>query len=192
MQTPLQIAFHNLKHSAAVEDTIRDKVDWLEEFCDRITGCRVVVEVPHQHHQRGNLYQVRIDLTVPGEEIAVNREPAEHTAYRDLDSALRDAFDTARRLLEDYVRRMRGDVKTHEPLPHGRVVRLFPEEDYGFLQTPDGREIFFHRHSVLDDGFDRLAVGTEVAFAEEAGRKGPQASTVRIAGHHHHVLGAPG
>jgi cold shock CspA family protein len=62
------------------------------------------------------------------------------------------------------------------------VNRLFPEEGYGFLETPDGREIYFHRHSVLYPGFDRLAIGTEVRFVEEPGEKGPQASTVAIAG----------
>ena len=89
--------------------------------------------------------------------------------------------DAARRRLEDYARRQRGAVKSHEETHRARVSRLFPEAGYGFLETPDGREIYFHRHSVLHPGFDRLAVGTEVRFVEEAGEKGPQASTVAIA-----------
>jgi cold shock CspA family protein len=100
---------------------------------------------------------------------------------------MRDAFDTARRKLEDYVRRRRQAVKAHEVPPHGRVSRLFPQEDYGFIETPDGREIYFHRHSVLHDAFERLQVGAEVTFAEEEGKKGPQASTVRLVGRHHHL-----
>lgn len=187
MQLPLQIAFHNMEHSDAVEAAVREKAAKLDEFCDRIMGCRVVVEAPHRHHRRGNQYQVRIDLTVPGEEIVVNREPAEHTEYRDLGVALRDAFDAARRQLEDYVRRRRGAVKAHAGAAHAKVARLFPEEGYGFLETADGREVYFHRHSVLDDAFDRLEVGTEVAFAEEEGKKGPQASTVAVSGQHGHL-----
>jgi cold shock CspA family protein len=187
MQLPLQIHFHNLGHSETTENRIREKAAKLDRFYNHILSCRVVVEVPHRHHEHGNLYQVRIDLTVPGEEIVVNREPALHTDYRNLDIALRDAFDAAKRQLEGYVRRRRGLVKAHEALPHARVSKLVPEEDYGFLRTLEGRDVYFHRQSVLHDGFDRLEVGTEVTFVEEAGRKGPQASTVQPVGRHHHA-----
>jgi cold shock CspA family protein len=123
---------------------------------------------------------------VPGKEIAVNREPPRHTAYKDLEVAIRDAFDSARRQLEDYLRRRRGFVKTLEAAPHARVNRLFTDDDYGFLETPDGRAIYFHRHSVLHEGFKRLKIGAEVTFVEEEGKKGPQASTVKPVGQHHH------
>ena len=186
MQLPLQIAFRNLERTDALEDDVRLRAEILDDFCDSIMGCRVVVEVPHRHHQRGNQYLVRIDLTVPGEEIVVNREPPVHVEYRDLNVALRDAFDTARRLLEDHVRRRRGDVKQRQAPVHARVSKLFPEEGFGFLETPEGREVYFHRASVLDGGFGRLTPGTEVSFAEEEGRKGPQASTVKITGRHGH------
>jgi len=94
---------------------------------------------------------------------------------------LRDAFDAARRKLQDYARR-RGAVKALEARPHGRVSRMFQEKGYGFLETPDGREVYFHRNSVLELGFDHLQVGDRVYFAEGEGEKGPQASTVRLAG----------
>lgn len=126
-----------------------------------------------------------IDLKVAGEEIAVNREPPQHSEHQDVAVAICDAFDATRRLLEEYLRRRRRQVKTHEPLPHGRVSRLFPAEGYGFLQTPDGRETYFHRHSVLPHAFQRLAVGTEVTFVEEEGSKEPQARNVRMAGRPH-------
>ena len=99
--------------------------------------------------------------------------------------AIRDAFDAARRQLEDYARIQRGDVKVHEIPDYGRVIKLMPEEDYGVLQTPDGREIYFHRNSVLEAGFDALEVGSEVRYVEQEGDKGPQASTVHIIGKHH-------
>ncbi len=89
--------------------------------------------------------------------------------------------------MQDYVRRSRGFTKGHVGQPHAKVSKLFPQEGYGFLETPDGREIYFHRHSVLDEGFDRLQIGTEVTFAEEMGKKGPQASTVKRVGRHHHL-----
>jgi len=89
---------------------IRGKVEKLEEFFKHITSCRVVVEVPHKHHHQGKQFNVRIDIGVPGSEIVVNRDHAE-----DIYVALRDAFDAAKRQLEDYARKIRGDVKTHEP-----------------------------------------------------------------------------
>ncbi len=187
MQLPLQIAFHNMERSETIENAVREKAAKLDEFAGQIMGCRVVVEAPHRHHERGNQYQVRIDVTIPGGEIVVTREPPEHTTYKEINIALRDAFDSARRQLEDYVRRVRSAVKVHESLPHARVSKLFPDEGYGFLETPDGREIYFHQNSVLNEGFARLKIGTEVTFAEEAGRKGPQASTVKPVGRHHHL-----
>jgi cold shock CspA family protein/ribosome-associated translation inhibitor RaiA len=187
MRLPLQIAFHNMSPSEGIEAIIRKKTARLDRFAEHIMGCRVVVEAPHKHHRHGNQYQVRIDLTLPGGEIVVNREASEHTEHQDLQIAIRDAFDSARRQVEEYVRRQRGAVKVHESPPHGRVSKLFPEEGYGFINAPDGRQIYFHKHSVLHDGFDRLEVGTEVAFVEEEGNKGPQASTVKRVGRHHHL-----
>jgi cold shock CspA family protein/ribosome-associated translation inhibitor RaiA len=184
MQIPLQLAFRNMEPSTAIADEVRGRVDWLEEFCPNIVSCHVVVEVPHQHHRHGNQYKVRIGLIVPGEEITVSREPPEHAEHQDVSVAIRDTFDSARRRLEEYARQRRQQVKTHEETPHAWVTRLFPEQEYGFLRSADGREVYFHRHSVVNGVFDRLEVGTEVIFVEQEGSKGPQASTVRIAGRH--------
>jgi ribosomal subunit interface protein len=169
-----------MEPSAAVEAKIRERAAKLDRFYDRIMGCRVVVEAPHRRHHQGKLFHVRVDLTVPGGELAVSREPAGHRAYEDVYVAIRDAFDAVQRQLEDYARRQRGALKTHEALPRARVSRLFPDEGYGFIETPDGAEVYFHKNSVLDDAFGRLTVGTEVQFVEQEGEKGPQASTVRV------------
>jgi ribosomal subunit interface protein len=110
VQTPLQITIRDIEHSEALETHIRDKANKLEEFCKQITSCRVVVEMPHKHHHQGKQFNVRIDIGVPGNEIVVNRDH-----HEDVYVALRDAFDAAKRQLEDYVRKIRGDIKTHEP-----------------------------------------------------------------------------
>ena len=117
----------------------------------------------------------------------MTHEPCQHTEYKEITVVIRDAFDSACRQLEDYVRRQWGAVKAHEAACHARVSKLFPEEGYGFIETPDGREIYFHRKSVLQEGYDHVRLGTEVTFAEEEGKKGPQASTVRPVGKHHHL-----
>ena len=176
MQQPLQITARDLSLSEVAENDIRAKAENLDTYYDGIISCRVVVEGPGRHHRQGP-YVVRIDLSVPGSELVVDRQ-----TDTDFYVAIRDAFDAARRRLEDYARRQRGDVKTHEGMSHGRVSKLLPERDHGFIETPEGREIYFHRNSVLHPGFERLSIGTEVRFTEEAGAQGPQASTVAILG----------
>jgi ribosomal subunit interface protein len=180
MKLPLQITFREMPPSPAIEAKIREKAARLDRFAQHVMSCRVVVEAPHRRHHQGKLYHVRIDITLPGSELVVSREPAAHHAHEDVYVAIRDAFDASSRQLEDYVRRQRGKTKRHESPEHGYVARLAPDEDYGFIETPDGREVYFHRNSVLADGFDRLAIGDQVHFVEELGEKGPQASTVRV------------
>jgi ribosomal subunit interface protein len=187
MQLPLQISFRHMEHSDSIEAIIREKANKLDRFADHIMSCRVVVEPAGKQHEHGNLYQVRIDITVPDQEIAATREPSQHIEYKNISTAVRDAFDAAKRQLEEYQSKRRGFVKTPEAPPHARIGKLFPEEGYGFLQTPDGREVYFHRDSVLNGGFDKLDIGTEVSFAEEEGVKGIQASTVKPVGRHGHV-----
>ena len=185
MKIPLQISFRGMDHSAAVEQNIRERAAKIEDFYAEIMGCRVIVEAPHHHHHKGNLYHIRIDITVPDGELVVSRRPDEHHAHEDVYVAIRDAFDAARRQVEDYARKRRGQVKKHEAMPHGRIVALYPAMDYGTIETPEGREIYFHRNSVIEADFDKLNEGTEVRFAEDMGDEGSKATTVHIIGKHH-------
>jgi cold shock CspA family protein/ribosome-associated translation inhibitor RaiA len=187
MPIPLQITFKDMDPSPAIEARIREKAEKLERFHDRIVGCDVTVEAPHRRHRKGKLYNVRVAVSVPGPNVFIDHAgPLDH-AHEDVNVAIRDAFDAAGRVLEDHVRRMRGDVKLHEAPLHGTVVRLF--EDYGFIETSDGLDVYFHRNSVADDAFDTLEVGREVrlVIAEKEGIEGPQASTVTPIGKHHIV-----
>ncbi|MSO70958.1 MAG: ribosome-associated translation inhibitor RaiA [Alphaproteobacteria bacterium] len=113
MQNSLQIDFHNMDHSPAVEERLRERAGKLDHIFDRIIGCRVVIEAPHRHSRKGKLYSVRIDLSVPGKEFVANRNGSKDHAHEDVYVAIRDAFDAITRQLEDYVRVQRGDVKTH-------------------------------------------------------------------------------
>lgn len=183
MRTPLQITWRDLPVSEAIEAAIREKAAKLDEFCDDIMSCHVLIESPHRHRHKGKLYHLRIDLIVPGDEIVIKRDPSEHATHEDIYVVIRDAFDAARRQLEDYVRRRRGDVKTHPTSRHATVFRVFPNQDHGFLRTPDGREIYFHRNSLIDVDFDHLDPGTEVHYVEEQGQQGPQAASVTVVKH---------
>jgi cold shock CspA family protein len=179
MQKPVQITFRGMDTSRAVEESIRDHVEKLERYYDGIVSCRVVVEAPHRQHHQGNLFHVSIDIKVPGSEILVSRDKGDKHDHEDAHVAIRDAFLSARRRLEDFSRRQRGNVKLHEQAANATVAKTFPAQDYGFLVTPEGREIYFHRNSVLNQRLEELEIGTPVHFVEEIGEKGPQATTVR-------------
>ncbi|TAM81408.1 MAG: HPF/RaiA family ribosome-associated protein [Acidobacteria bacterium] len=197
MVLPLQITFRNLHSSEMVKGWIQEEANKLNEFYGKITSCRVVVELPNRRHKAGNLYHVRIDLTVPGGEMVVERQPGLRglpghieikptkslevmAPHKDLRQAINDAFGAMQRRLQNYSRRRRHDVKVHNAPPTGRVIRLFPQGGYGFLEAVDGREIYFHKNSVLNDAFALLAIGSAVSFIEEKGDEGPQASNVKL------------
>lgn len=180
MQLPLQITFRGFPESDAIKAYIETKAAKLDTFFDRIMGCRVVVDAPHQHRRHGRTFRVHIDVTVPGAEVVVGREPAEDLQHRDIYAAIDAAFDDAGRLLQDVARVRRGDVKERHRPQRGHVSKLFRDEGYGFLRTDEGQEVYFHKNSVLQHGFERLEPGTLVRFVEELGDKGPQASTVAV------------
>ena len=185
MQTPPEIEFQGMTSTPGIRKAVDRHVAELEQRCGRVTACRVVLKAPGQHHRKSGLYEVHIRLALPdGREVNVERTPPADERHADLTFALDDAFKHARRQLQDQVRRAQGQVKHHDGLPIGRVVRIDPSGEFGFLETSDGQEIYFHRNSVLDEGFSRLHVGSRVTFAEELGEKGAQATTVKLLGKH--------
>ena len=180
---PPRIAIRNAEMPPETEADVRERIAWLSRYYERIMSCNVTIDVPQRRRKSDALkYRVRLDITVPGGEIVINRQPRD-----ELRTAVQEAFTAARRRLEDYARRQRGVVKAHEPQPIGRVSQYYPLGGYGIIEAPDGHEIYFDQHSVLDGGFDRLDVGTEVHFSEEAGDKGPQATTVTRAAQGKHT-----
>jgi ribosomal subunit interface protein len=189
MDIPLQISFRNMDRSETVEAKVRERVAKLETYFNHISSCRVVIEAPERRRRKGKLYHVRVEIGVPGTELVANRHPRNKHAHEDVYVAVRDAFDAARRQLEDYARKLAGRVKTHEQPLHGKVVRIFPYEGYGFVAASDGREVYFHENSVLRQAFSKLEIGSEVRLvvAEREGAEGPQASTVDPIGKHHIV-----
>jgi cold shock CspA family protein len=187
MPLPLSITYRDMESTPALDGFVHRWAAKLEHVYDRIERCQVMIERPHQHHHRGQRVHVRVTLAVPGNDIVVSRDHALDGAHEDVYVAIRDAFRAARRQLEDHVRVQRQDVKARVEPEQGRVTYVDAEGEWGYLLT-DGRQIYFHRNSVLDDN-DQLAVGDEVRFTEERGDKGPQAtSVVRIGEHGHHEL----
>jgi cold shock CspA family protein/ribosome-associated translation inhibitor RaiA len=182
MQSPIQITWERLDPSDFLKQRIEREIAGLEKRYGRITSCEVYVEGPGQRHNKGGLFELRVRLDLPGGyHVVASRNPPQDQAHEDAYVTIRDVFRALRRQLRERVRERRERPKTPDTQPHGLVSRLFPEDGYGFIRSDDGREIYFHRNSVLS-GFERLTIGAEVHFAEEQGQEGPQASTVRAFG----------
>lgn len=182
MRVPLEITFRGVQKTDGLESLIREKASKLDKLSDSLISCHVAVEKPQKHQRSGNPFRVRINLRVPpGQEIVVKRESSGGELHDSVTKVIRDAFEAAHRKLQDVLERRRGEVKAHpEQEAAAFVSKIFRQEGYGFILSADGREFYFHRNSVLNDDFDRLEVGTGVRFVEEAGEKGPQASTIQI------------
>jgi len=172
VKIPLQISSRKFTLTPRLANVIKEKARKLEQFYDDIIACRVMVETPHRHKNQGLLYNVRVDLTVPGDELVVKREPSE-----DVYVAVRDAFDAARRQLLTYRRRRRPDLKARKPNPEaasqdmGQIASLFSDQGFGYLTSFDGKQIYFSKSELLESDFENLEVGRLVRFTpiEEAG-----------------------
>lgn len=116
MQVPVQVSFHGLDHSDAVEERVREKVGKLEQFCSDIISCRVTIELHHKNtsnaHRKGEPYHIALSVSVPGDELVVKQSPKgdELHEHEDVGIALRDAFQAMERQVKDYVERRRATV----------------------------------------------------------------------------------
>ena len=188
MQEPLQIAFHNMESSPALERRVRELFGKLERYYDGIVGARVVIEAPHKQAHKSTL-GISISIGVPGRDIVVKREQRIHEADHNV-WVLTEAFEAAARQVEEYARIRRREVKAQEPeQQYARVVRLYPEQDYGFIETREQQNLYFHRAVVRDDRFDELEVGSEVLYrlADDEGSMGPMASAIQPIGGRHPI-----
>jgi cold shock CspA family protein/ribosome-associated translation inhibitor RaiA len=181
--TPFEIAYRHVEPSPDLDRHVLHGVGRLEQIASDLIRLHVTVSRDNARRRTGDLYEVRLRMTFPGGEVSVTRTPPAHAEDETLLVAVDEAFDKARDELIETHQLRRGEVKTHEPVDHGRVTDLFP--DYGFIAASDGRIVYFHRNSVLHGRFDALETGSEVRFAEEMGEQGLQASSVTLVGTHH-------
>jgi cold shock CspA family protein/ribosome-associated translation inhibitor RaiA len=187
MQAPIEIAFQHCEPSDDIRAEIAKQAKRLEKFSDRITSCHVAIAGPKTRHRQGERFKVDIRIAMPERrDVIVTGTRGDAPEREHPLVAIREAFDAAVRQIEDVTREMRGQVKERQVRDrvaegHGRVTKFLAGEDCGFIETADGREIYFHRNAVLGGAFDRLTVGSEVRFVEEQGVKGAQSSAVRLA-----------
>ena len=185
MQTPLELSFNNMDASDAAKDMVEERAARLDQRFNGITSCHVWIDAQQRAATgataRNITYDVRIELRVPGTDLAVNAKPGDIRAHTDLRIAIRDSFDAMERQLTGYAEKLRREVKSHDAPLQGKVARMFPAQGYGFIATTDGREVYFHRNSVTEDSFASLDVGAPVQLTVIDGEsaEGPQATTVR-------------
>jgi ribosomal subunit interface protein len=187
MQTPAEIAFHNIESSDSIEDAIQDHIARLERIYDRMTTCRVRVDQRNQNSTGSIPPVVHIEISVPGGRDIVVAHEAGHLQRKfqapDLRNAINEAFRIAEQRLAKYKDKLtdRTAPQTHEAAQEfsGQIAEMTPEKDHGFLMTKEGGLLYFHRNSVLSGNFDRLKRGDDVTYVEAMGDTGPIATKVR-------------
>ncbi|HEV7866147.1 MAG TPA: HPF/RaiA family ribosome-associated protein [Chthoniobacteraceae bacterium] len=182
MQVPLEIAYHQVSKSEAIDALIREKMDHLEQFCDHITSCAIVVERPHLHERSGNPFRVRLDLHVPpGHEIVAVAGQEHNEMHDELQTVVIDAFDKAERQLKELTERQRGETKKHEDAaPVAVISQLDLATGRGTITDLTGRDIYFDRSNVIGKEFEALAVGMAAVYTEDAAEEEPRAKTVSV------------
>ena len=178
MEGPLEISFRGMEKTGEYESLIEEKVTKLRKVCDYLVSCRVAVE---KHHvSSGNPFRVRVEVGVPPGHRIVGTG-GDSPGVNDLGAAIREAFEVCVRQLRELVERQREDVKRHPEQETQAVVdRLYEKEGYGFLRTTEGEHVYFHRNSVLNDGFEQLKRGSRVRYSAAEGEKGRQATAVQL------------
>ena len=183
MKITPEITYRHLEKTDAIQNLVEEKIAKLEQFCDYMNSCRVVIEKDNDNPSSGSPYRVSIDITIPhNREIAVVEHPNVGKQYPPLEAVIRDAFEAARRQLVSITTEQKGERKVHPEQQVSAVVeKLFTEQGYGFIkEVSTGREIYFHRNSVTNNDFDRLVIGAGVRYKETMGEMGPQATTVQL------------
>lgn len=185
MERPLQIAFKNMASSEFLEGLIRDRVDRLQRFHHHITGARVVVEVPHRSAESGKTpVGISVEVDIPGHKPIVAKGEQDRREMKGDNSAIVNrVFEAIERQLEQTTAIMNREVKNHASAGDtGVVVRLFPDQNYGFVEMRDTPDLYFSREVVAGGAFDNLKVGTVVHVTKSTseGPMGPQASMVKL------------
>lgn len=187
MERPLQIVFHGVDSSAAMEAHIRERADRLGRYYDRLTGCRVVLEAPHNANRPAAAsFVCKVEVDIPARPMITGS--GEGAAGEDASVVVNQAFAAAERQLKDIAELRTDSPKHHESEGEsGQVVRLFPEQGYGFIEIPSSPNLYFSRNAVVGGSFEDIEIGTIVliTIATGEGPMGPQASSVRVLNKRH-------
>ena len=182
MDRPLQIVFRDIQHSASLAKLIEERVQRLEHVFDHIIGCRVVAGVSHRGPQQAIMpLALTVEVEVPGRPLIVAKSDAKRKGEQS--GLVNRVFDAMQRRLEQVAEIKKGNVKRHEnALESGVVVRLFADQNHGFVEVKGGGDLYFTRNCVVRGSFDALRIGAlvQITRATTEGVMGPQASSVQV------------
>ncbi|MGA2638275.1 HPF/RaiA family ribosome-associated protein [Methylocella sp.] len=182
MDRPLQIVFRDIQHSASLAKLIEERVQRLEHVYDHIIGCRVVAGVSHRGPQQAIMpLALTVEVEVPGRPLIVAKSDAKRKGEQS--GLVNRVFDAIQRRLEQVAEIKKGNVKRHEnALESGVVVRLFADQNHGFVEVKGGVDLYFTRNCVVRGSFDALRIGAlvQITRATTEGVMGPQASSVQV------------
>ena len=181
METPLELSFRNVEASDDIKALVAEKARHLETFYDGITSCHVYIRAPHKGQKNGDLYEVTIEVRVPGDELVVRHNQKDAPEHEHLPVAIRDAFAAMTRKVKRWKDKVSGDVKVHDGALQGKVAEIHHDEGYGQIIATDHRLVYFHENSVVDGSFHDLHQRdtVELVVRSDESEIGPQASTVR-------------
>lgn len=178
MAKSLHVAYRNMARSSAIDAHIERSFSRLQQSLRGTDSCHVTIETLPPGDGGNTRYSVCIDLTTP-DQSHLRSDEYQHV-HSDVFIAISRAFDEVLRQIENSQTRTyvhRGDRQ--KPLS-GRIIELFPDLGYGKIETAEGREVYFHRNSVLGDDFAKLKIGSLVNFTEDIGMLGPQATVLKL------------
>ncbi|WP_032112195.1 HPF/RaiA family ribosome-associated protein [Candidatus Paracaedibacter symbiosus] len=156
----LIITFHQVDHSVALEETIRNKANRLFKLYRFIIHCRITVEAFHHNKYKRHLYQIHMEIKVPRGELVVNKHPGSH---EDPYMAVNESFRAAEQVLKKFNQKEHHLIKYHIPPQHGRICKL--EDEYGYIESPNSSEVYFNEKAVHPGkNIGTLKVGDMVHF----------------------------
>ena len=174
----LQVEGRNLEIRKVWQDKIDEEKARLEKHhAGFIHHIRVTIESTSSHREGG--YELRIVATIPNDTVVVKRKGDKVV------SLLVDAFNTLGLQLKEQQRKIRQSYKVQPEVAkstgvEGVIKSIFPYESYGFIVTPQGKEIYFHENALKDVSLNQLSEGDGVKFGEAQGDKGPCATWVKL------------
>ena len=135
MTNEFQIVYHNIDQTEAISEAVQKRIDKLERYCDHIINGRVVLDSPHNHHHKGKVYSVTLEIHTPELEVRVNQDQHDNSAHEDLYLAIRDTFNVAER-------QFKSIDKKHRAIPlHQKIDAMAPGANPVVKEIADEAEV---------------------------------------------------
>jgi hypothetical protein len=96
MSFPIFVSFRHISRSRGIEESVRENAAALARHCHRIQRCRVVIDVPHHRHRKGNHYVVKVAVFLRHRRVVVGQDSSRSELHEDPHAAVHAAFEAAK------------------------------------------------------------------------------------------------